>query len=113
MADGVLGTKQMVVTGENSKPSFLKKYIEVASVSDDTDVPARSGSTGQSPPGNHVPDAPYNTSYNPTVAQPGNSVNQNVSANDMGAMRSQFESVPKQAQTQSNIRAKTRVRLRP
>lgn len=82
MSDGVLGTKQMVVTGENSKPSFLKKYTEVASVSDDTDVPARSGSTGQSPPGNHVPDAPYNTSYNPTVAQPGNSVNQNVSATD-------------------------------
>lgn len=84
MSDGVLGTKQMVVTGENSKPSFLKKYTEVASVSDDTDVPARSGSTGQSPPGNHAPDAPYNTSYNPTIAQPGNSVNQNVSANDMG-----------------------------
>ena len=41
-------------------------------------------------------------SFNSTVAQPGNSVNQNVSANDMGAMRSQFESVPKQAQTQSN-----------
>ena len=36
------------------------------------------------------------------VAQRDNSVNQNVSANDMGAMRSQFESVPKQAQTQSN-----------
>ena len=102
MSDGVLGTKQMVVTGENSKPSFLKKYTEVASVSDDTDVPARSGSTGQSPPGNHVPDAPYNTSYDSTVAQSGNSVNQNISANDMGAMRSQFESVPKQAQTQSN-----------
>jgi hypothetical protein len=41
-------------------------------------------------------------SFNSTVAQPGNPVNQNVSANDMGAMRSQFESVPKQAQTQSN-----------
>ena len=38
----------------------------------------------------------------PTVAQSGNPVNQNVSANDMGAMRSQFESVPKQSQTQSN-----------
>lgn len=100
--DGVLGTKQMLVTGEDSKPSFLKKMQKIASVSDDTDVPARSGSTGQSPPGKHVPDAPYNTSYNPTVAQPGNPVNQNVSANDMGAMRSQFESVPKQAQTQSN-----------
>lgn len=100
--DGVLGTKQMLVTGEDSKPSFLKKMQKIASVSDDTDVPARSGSTGQSPPGKHVPDAPYNTSYNPTIAQPGNSVNQNVSANDMGAMRSQFESVPKQSQTQSN-----------
>ena len=102
MSDGVLGTKQMVVTGENSKPSFLKKYTEVASVSDDTDVPARSGSTGQSPPGNHVQDAPYNTSYNFTVPQSSASVNQNISPNDMGAMRSQFESVPKQSQTQSN-----------
>lgn len=36
------------------------------------------------------------------VAQQGNSVNQNISPNDMGAMRSQFESVPKQSQTQSN-----------
>lgn len=37
-----------------------------------------------------------------SVPQPGNSVNQNISPNDMGAMRSQFESAPKQAQTQSN-----------
>ena len=36
------------------------------------------------------------------VAQSSTPVNQNVSTNDMGAMRSQFESVPKQAQTQSN-----------
>lgn len=43
-----------------------------------------------------------NMAPNANVAQPGNSVNQNVSANDMGAMRSQFESVPKQSQTQSN-----------
>lgn len=54
-----------------------------------------------------------NMAPNANVAQPGNSVNQNISTNDMGAMRSQFESVPKQAQTQSNIRAKTRARLRP
>lgn len=86
----------------NTQSDLPQGSSRTASVSDDTDVPARSGSTGQSPPGKHVPDAPYNTSYNPTVAQPGNSVNQNVSANDMGAMRSQFESVPKQAQTQSN-----------
>lgn len=99
---GILGTKQMVITGEDSNPSFLKKYTKIASVLSETDVPTQSGSKGISPPGNHVPDAERNTSYNPTVAQPGNSVNQNVSANDMGAMRSQFESVPKQAQTQSN-----------
>lgn len=86
----------------NTRSDLPQGSSRTASVSDDTDVPARSGSTGQSPPGKHVPDAPYNTSYNPTVAQSGNSVNQNVSPNDMGAMRSQFESVPKQAQTQSN-----------
>lgn len=99
---GILGTKQMVITGADSNPSFLKKYTKIASALSETDVPTQSGSKGISPPGNHVPDAERSTSYNPTVAQPGNSVNQNVSANDMGAMRSQFESVPKQAQTQSN-----------
>lgn len=99
---GILGTKQMVITGEDSNPSFLKKYTKIASALSETDVPTQSGSKGISPPGNHVPDAERNTSYNPTVAQSGNPVNQNVSANDMGAMRSQFESVPKQAQTQSN-----------
>ncbi len=66
----------------NTQSDLPQGSSRTASVSDDTDVPARSGSTGQSPPGNHVPDAPYNTSYNPTVAQPGNSVNQNVSATD-------------------------------
>lgn len=79
--DGVLGTKQMVITGEDSKPSFLKKYTKIASVSGDTDVPARSGSKGVSPPGNHVPDASYNTSYNSNVAQSVDSVNrENVGA---------------------------------
>lgn len=37
-----------------------------------------------------------------SVPQSSGSVNQNVSTNDMGAMRSQFESMPKQSQTQSN-----------
>ena len=39
---------------------------------------------------------------NANVAQQRNSVNQNISPNDMGAMRSRFESAPKQSQTQSN-----------
>lgn len=43
-----------------------------------------------------------NMTPNANVAQRGNSVNQNISPNDIGAMRSQFESVPKQSQTQSN-----------
>ncbi len=43
-----------------------------------------------------------NMAPNANLAQSFGPVNQNVSANDMGAMRSQFESVPKQAQTQSN-----------
>ena len=79
---GILGTKQMVITGEDSNPSFLKKYTKIASALSETDVPTQSGSKGISPPGNHVPDAERSTSYNPTVAQPGNSVNQNVSATD-------------------------------
>ena len=79
--EGMLGTKQMVITGENSNPSFLKKYTKIAGVLSETDVPARSGSTGQSPPGNHVPDAESNTSYNSNVAQSVDSVNrENVGA---------------------------------
>ena len=99
--EGVLGTKQMVITGENSKPSFLKKMKKIASVSDDTDVPALSGSTGQSPPSKHVQDAPYNASYDSNVAQSVDSVNRENVA-DLGAMQSRFESEPKQSQTQSN-----------
>lgn len=57
------------------------------------------GHPGETPKSAGVSSA---ASFNSTVAQPGNPVNQNVSANDMGAMRSQFESVPKQSQTQSN-----------
>lgn len=99
--EGMLGTKQMVITGENSNPSFLKKYTKIAGVLSETDVPARSGSTGQSPPGNHVPDAESNTSYNSNVAQSVDSVNRENVA-DLGAMQSRFESEPKQSQTQSN-----------
>lgn len=57
------------------------------------------GHPGETPKSAGVSSA---ASFNSTVAQPANPVNQNISANDMGAMRSQFESVPKQSQTQSN-----------
>ena len=55
----------------------------------------------ESPVHNAQSDLPQGSS-NWTVPQSSGSVNQNVSANDMGAMRSKFESVPKQSQTQSN-----------
>lgn len=99
--DGVLATKQMLITGETSKPSFLKKMTKIASTSTDTSVPAQSGSTGQSPPGKHVQDAESSADYNLNVAQSVDSVNrENVT--DLGAMQSRFESEPKQSQTQSN-----------
>ena len=78
--DGVLATKQMLITGETSKPSFLKKMTKIASTSTDTSVPARSGSTGQSPPGKHVQDAESSADYNLNVAQPVDSVNNKNSA---------------------------------
>lgn len=107
MADGVLGTKQMVITGENSKPSFLKKYKEIASVSDDTDVPARSGSTGQSPPSNHVQDAPYNTSYDLNIADTSNFVNTQNSPNaesSVGAAQYGFDPYTNAANQYGTIR---------
>ena len=79
--DGVLATKQMLITGETSKPSFLKKMTKIASTSTDTSVPARSGSTGQSPPGKHVQDAESSADYDSNVAQSVDSVNrENVGA---------------------------------
>ena len=59
-----------------------------------TGVTAESGVTGTVGASEDLPTA--------RVAQSSASVNQNISPNDMGAMRSQFESVPKQSQTQSN-----------
>lgn len=57
------------------------------------------GHPGETPKSAGVSSA---ASFNSNVAQSSVPVNQNVSTNDMGAMRSQFESVPKQSQTQSN-----------
>ena len=53
---GGLSSKQMIIVGNGSKPSFLKKYKKISSVSD-TDVTAQGRATGQSPLGNHVHDA--------------------------------------------------------
>ena len=55
--DGGLSSKQMLIVGEHSKPSFLKKYKKIAGSEPDTDVAAQSHSTSQSSPGNHVQDA--------------------------------------------------------
>lgn len=58
-------------------------------------------SVSESPVHNAQSDLPQGSSKWNVPRSP-DSVNQNVSTNDMGAMRSQFESVPKQSQTQSN-----------
>lgn len=81
-ADRVLNLEDASSQQRTSQtPHDSHSAVSIASVSGDTDVPARSGSTGQSPPGNHVPDAPYNTSYNSNVAQSVDSVNrENVGA---------------------------------
>lgn len=62
LEDGVLSSKQAVIVGENSKPSFLKKYKKIADKVSDTDVAAQGRATGQSPLGNHVQDADTNVS---------------------------------------------------
>ena len=63
-------------SGESPLSAGVSSAVFITSVSDDTDVPARSGSTGRSPPGNHVPDAPYNTGCDLTVPQSLGTVNQ-------------------------------------
>lgn len=101
-ADRVLNLEDASSQQRTSQtPHDSHSAVSIASVSDDTDVPALSGSTGQSPPSKHVQDAPYNASYNSNVAQAADSVNRENVA-DLGAMQSRFESEPKQSQTQSN-----------
>ena len=81
-ADRVLNLEDASSQQRTSQtPHDSHSAVSIASVSDDTDVPALSGSTGQSPPSKHVQDAPYNASYNSNVAQAADSVNrENVGA---------------------------------
>lgn len=107
LEDGFLGTKQMLITGENSNPSFLKKMKEITSVLPETDVPARSGSTGQSPPGKHVPDAESNASYNLNIADTSNFVNTQNSPNaesSVGAAQYGFDPYTNAANQYGTIR---------
>nr|DAD86166.1 MAG TPA: nuclease [Myoviridae sp. ctxZR60] len=107
LEDGFLGTKQMLITGENSNPSFLKKMKEITSVLPETDVPARSGSTGQSPPGKHVPDAESNASYNSNIADTSNFVNTQNSPNaesSVGAAQYGFDPYTNAANQYGTIR---------
>lgn len=102
------GTDGVITGGEANKNASTYTEAESTSVNDNV-VSAYMEAGG----GTQAPNAvrPGNTSGTSlasspsagfSVPQPGNSVNQNISPNDMGAMRSQFESVPKQSQTQSN-----------
>lgn len=102
------GAGDVITGGEVNKNASTYTEAESTSVNDNV-VSAYMEAGG----GTQAPNAvrPGNTSGTSlasspsagfSVPQPGNSVNQNISPNDMGAMRSQFESVPKQSQTQSN-----------
>lgn len=102
------GAESVITGGEANKNASAYTETESTSVNDNV-VSAYMEAGG----GTQAPNAvrPGNTSGTSlasspsasfSVPQPGNSVNQNISPNDMGAMRSQFESVPKQSQTQSN-----------
>lgn len=79
--EGTLSSKQMLIVGAKSRPSFLKKYKKISSSSTDTDVAVQDRATGISPPGNHVPDAiePAGSEENSSkssVAQSGTDVNE-------------------------------------
>ena len=102
------GAESVITGGEANKNASAYTETESTSVNDNV-VSAYMEAGG----GTQAPNAvrPGNTSGTSlasspsagfSVPQPGNSVNQNISPNDMGAMRSKFESVPKQSQTQSN-----------
>lgn len=85
----------------------LSSAFKIASVSDDTDVPARSGSTGQSPPSKHVQDAPYNTSYDSNIADTSNFVNTQNSPNaesSVGAAQYGFDPYTNAANQYGTIR---------
>ncbi len=85
----------------------LSSAFKIASVSDDTDVPARSGSKGQSPPSNHVQDAERNTSYGSNIADTSNFVNTQNSPNaesSVGAAQYGFDPYTNAANQYGTIR---------
>ena len=75
---------------------------EIVGDSPRIDVTAKSGSTGlNSPLDKHVQDAGENTNYANIIQQGSSNVNP-LMENDLGAKRSEFQSEPKQSQTQWN-----------
>lgn len=58
LSAGGMSSKQMIITGSDSRPSFLKKFKKIASSEPHTDVAAETRTTGfeESLPGKHVPD---------------------------------------------------------
>lgn len=75
LEEGGLSSKQMLVVGENSKPSFLKKYKKAINRTPDTDVAAFGRTTSDSSPGNHVQDAEDSVDLSDSIPQPPTGVN--------------------------------------
>lgn len=78
--EGVLAPKQIIVTGIDSKPSFLKKYKKISGELD-TDVMRTNTHTTdyKSPPGNHVQDA--SSSTNIIISNSNENYNNNLNQN--------------------------------
>jgi hypothetical protein len=82
--EGGLSSKQMMVVGENSKPSFLKKYKKTINRTPDTDVATSSRTTSDSSPGNHVQDAESPVDLISIIPQPPVAVNSDAADTPSG-----------------------------
>ena len=71
LSGGNMSSKQMIIVGANSKPSFLKKYKKIViGIANDTDVAEQNRSTGQqTSPATTSMTQRHSTDYNNSIAQ--------------------------------------------
>ena len=71
LSGGNMSSKQMIIVGADSKPSFLKKYKKIViGIANDTDVAEQNRSTGQqTSPATTSMTQRHSTDYNNSIAQ--------------------------------------------
>lgn len=84
--DGVLATKQMVKTGLERKPSFLKKYKKISSNSDTDVAEFNQLNEPKDSPGNHVQDA-ESAAYSNIIPNDGGNINGELGDSSGEALR--------------------------